>query len=82
MMPRPLPTFLPSVICALAGCAAEGPSERRANPSVAEIARSLGCGRNEVAVCIDVNCEPEDYRCAPRASARDLLSGEFEPPQR
>lgn len=74
--------FLTALIFSLAACGATGPVEDRRKPRPEEIARSLGCARDEVAVCIEINCDAEDYQCAPRGSARDMLSGEFEPPQR
>ena len=70
------------LVSTLAACAAaEGPVSSKRPPRPAEMVRTLGCGPNEVAVCIEINCDAEDYRCAPRGSARDLLTGEFEPPQ-
>lgn len=61
-------------------CAAGGDGAGR--PTVAEIARDLGCRDDEVAVCIEVNCQPEQYTCVPRGRVRDMMVPEFEPPRR
>ena len=48
------------------------------DPSPAEIAKMLGCTQSEIAFCMDVNCEPEEYACVDRTSTLDALSPGFE----
>ncbi|MEM7502609.1 MAG: hypothetical protein AAF417_11225 [Pseudomonadota bacterium] len=60
-------------------CASGGDGAGR--PTVAEIARDLGCRNDEVAVCIEVNCRPDQFTCVPRDRMRDMMVPEFEPPQ-
>lgn len=60
-------------------CAAGGDGAGR--PTVAEIARDLGCRADEVAVCIEVNCRPDQFTCVPRGRVRDMMAPEFEPPR-
>ena len=46
--------------------------------STDEAARILGCSHNEVAVCIQTNCEIEEYYCAPRDDVKKMFrAGEF-----
>ena len=46
--------------------------------STEEAARLLGCDHDEVAVCIQTNCELEEYHCAPREDAKKMFrAGEF-----
>lgn len=69
-------TLLGSLCLAvLAACATGETVDRRYEPDVGEIRRMLGCGSDQVAVCIEVNCEPADYVCAARGDFRDM----FEP---
>ena len=59
----------------LQGCATGKPEELRSAPEVTKMHEQLGCRSDEVAVCIDVDCEPEDYVCTRRTDFRDA----FEP---
>ena len=62
----------------LMSCAGREPVEQAAPPDVEQIARELGCGGDEVAVCIDVNCEPEEFQCVPRNDVKRFFkAGEF-----
>ena len=66
----------PAMLFALAvtgGCATGEPIERDRDPDIREIARALGCSSTQVAVCVEVNCDPEDYVCAERGEMRDLF---------
>jgi hypothetical protein len=72
---------LVSAAClALGACAASDPrtSARLTQTTPAEAARALGCNDDEVAVCMDSNCELEEYYCAPREDVRKMFkAGEF-----
>ncbi len=70
-----LQSVLLQVVCVttLIACAARQPVDRQADLDVAGIAKALGCTDDEVAVCVDVNCEPHEYRCANRADVKALL---------
>lgn len=72
-------TTLTLAVPLFAACATGGDGAGR--PTVAEIARDLGCRHDEVAVCIEVNCQPDQFTCAPRDRVRDMMVPEFEPPQ-
>ena len=46
--------------------------------STHEAARLLGCDHDEVAVCIQTNCELEEYYCAPSDDVKKMFrAGEF-----
>lgn len=72
-MHRTSRALLPFVIAGLTACAAGAPGDRIRNPDINEIARELGCTSEEVAVCVDVNCEPHEYQCAHRSDVKALL---------
>lgn len=57
----------------LAGCAGDTSKPLQRDPGAREMARVLGCAENEVAICVDTNCTPEDYRCVHREDARQML---------
>ena len=59
----------------LAGCATGEPADREARLDEESIARAVGCTSDQVAVCVAVNCELEDYVCAEKGELRSL----FEP---
>ena len=60
-------------ISALTACATGEPVDRRPEPDGAEIARTLGCAPDEIAVCVDVDCAPADYHCADKKRALGML---------
>ena len=60
------------VIC-LTACASTEPNYRTSEPSAAEVAKAIGCSSDEVAVCIEVNCELEDWQCSPRDDVRQMF---------
>jgi hypothetical protein len=48
-------------------------------PSPEEAASVLNCADEEIAICIQTNCELEDYACASREDARKLFkAGDFQ----
>ena len=59
----------------LAACATDDTVDGRYDPGESEIRPVVQCASDQVAVCIDVNCEPTEYVCAEK---RDLR-GMFEP---
>jgi len=72
-----------AILIALTGCAAQSAGELggRAGPvntgpevDIEEIRAVLRCRRNEVAVCIETDCDAEDYACAKRDDMRYLLN--------
>ena len=53
-------------------------ADRKRPPSAQEAARILGCNDDEVAICIQTNCEIEEYYCTPREDARKMFrAGDF-----
>ncbi|MEM7432969.1 MAG: hypothetical protein AAF351_13700 [Pseudomonadota bacterium] len=56
----------------LAGCANEG---GRTLDKVGrhEVAEYAGCSNDQVAMCIDTNCEPDEFQCVDRGDAHSIL---------
>ncbi len=75
--------YLQTLLLALAGiglaaCAGTETAPREQDPDIEQIAREIGCTPEEVAVCIDVSCEPDEFYCADRTDVRKLFrAGEF-----
>jgi len=67
--------FLLLAICliGLTACASSEPNEQAREPSASEVAKLIGCSSDEVALCIEVNCELEEWRCANRNDVRDMF---------
>ena len=63
-------------LAVLGACATPAPVDRQREPRVDEIARALGCAADQVAVCIEVNCEPQDYVCAARGDVKELFGAD------
>lgn len=72
-----------AILIALIGCASNSPRElgAAAGPvntgpevSIEEIRAVLNCRRDEVAVCMDTDCDAEDYACAKRDDLRYMLN--------
>lgn len=72
-----------AILTALAGCAINSPGELGAATGavntgpkidIEEIRAVLRCARNEVAVCIETDCNAEDYACAKREDIRSMLN--------
>ncbi len=78
-----LALFKPNLLLAipvacLAACASSEPNYHPREPTAAEVAKLIGCGSEEVALCIEVNCELEEWRCADRNDVRDMFkAGDF-----
>jgi len=71
-------TLLMACLVALAACAGSEPVNPSGEARIEEIAKSIGCTSDEVAVCIEVDCKPEDYYCAAREDVRKMFkAGEF-----
>jgi hypothetical protein len=65
-------------ITGLSGCASTDGAARDREPDVSQIAKTIGCRQDEVAICIEVNCEPEEYYCTNRGDVQDMFkAGEF-----
>lgn len=67
----PLPLLLSLAV--LSACAGDAPVDQRDEASDGEIAQALGCTPDQVAVCTDVNCEPDEFSCMEREDAKRLL---------
>ena len=66
------------LVASLTACAGSEPTARTRDPSASEIAQIIGCSPQEVALCIEVNCELEDWRCADSNDVRDMFkAGDF-----
>lgn len=57
----------------LAGCAGNDPLGRPLQPDENDMAQVLGCTSDQIAVCIEVSCRPEHYRCTDRGDVRDMF---------
>ena len=72
--------LLVSAVCivGLAACASTKSTDRDRDPDISQIAELIGCRPDEVAVCIEVNCEPDQYACTNRGDVKDMFkAGEF-----
>ena len=53
-------------------------AERKRPVSAEQAAKLLGCGDDDVAVCIQTSCELEEYYCTEREDVRKMFkAGEF-----
>ena len=69
-----------AVCLAFGACATDSsyPARQVTQTTPQEAARLLGCQDDEIAFCVETNCELEEYRCTQRSDVRDLLkAGEF-----
>jgi hypothetical protein len=66
-------------VCAILGACASGGETRQLEViDPKEIAKAAGCAHDEVAVCIEIDCQPYEYRCAARSDVLKLFkAGEF-----
>ena len=73
---RNLKLTLPQLLLMLTigACATEETLDPPAELGSREIWEELGCADDQVAICIAVHCQPEDWVCADRAALRDLFS--------
>lgn len=62
-----------SSLIMLAACATGGPDDGMQDTQADAMSVELGCGPNQIAVCVDNICEPEDYVCAERDGLRDMF---------
>jgi hypothetical protein len=71
--------LLTILVASVTACASSGPNEHPREPSAAEVAEVIGCNSDEVALCIETNCELEEWHCAPRNDVRDMFkAGDFD----
>jgi hypothetical protein len=72
------PELLPLLLslAALTACATGEPVNREREPTIDEIRQMLGCADDEIAVCIAIDCDPDDYHCAEKESVEDMLGPE------
>jgi len=55
------------MVCVVLGaCASDGQSRQSKRIDARDIARLAGCDHDEVAICIEIDCQPDEYRCAAR----------------
>jgi len=60
----------------IGACANTQHAEREQH--VKDIAQTIGCAEDEVAFCVETNCEPEEYVCTNRGDVREMFkAGEF-----
>lgn len=57
----------------LASCAVDKSQPLKRDPGPQKMAEELGCTEQEVALCVEVDCRPEDYSCVNREDARRIL---------
>ena len=72
---KAIPTLLSACLglALVGGCATSETVNREPKPDLRQIAQALGCTKNQVAVCIDVDCDAEDYVCADKTEMRELF---------
>ena len=71
--------LLTLLVACLTACASSEPNERAREPSASEVAERIGCNSDEVALCTEINCELEEWHCAPRNDVRDMFkAGDFD----
>jgi len=69
------PTLLPLLcLLQLGACATEETRDRPPEIGDEAISQQIGCTEDQVAICIDVDCGPDDWACADRSSLRDMFS--------
>ncbi len=74
-MRKILPTLLPMLCLAtLSACATEEVLDQPPELGGEQISQRLGCTEDQVAICIDVDCGPDDWACTDRASLREMFS--------
>lgn len=73
------PELLPLLLslAALTACATGEPVNREREPTIDEIRQMLACADDEIAVCIAIDCDPDDYHCAEKESVEDMLGPEY-----
>jgi len=54
-------------------CASSEQTRQLQKIAAKDIAKAAGCTRDEVAICIEIDCQPEEYQCAPRSAVLDLF---------
>ena len=67
-------------VLSLCGCSSTEtqPREKHRYPTAQEAANVLGCTEDEVAMCIEINCELDEYRCADSDDVRKMFkAGEY-----
>jgi hypothetical protein len=70
--------LLVAIAASFAGCVNTDHVASARPPDHAEIAKSLNCTSEQVALCVETNCEPEEFQCADRGDVRDMFkAGEF-----
>lgn len=52
------------------------PRDQHRYPTAQEAANALGCSDEEIAMCIEINCELEDYRCANKDDVRKMFKAD------
>lgn len=70
--------LLTFIVACLTACASTGENHRTPTPTAAEAAKLIGCHSDEVALCIEINCELEEWHCVERDEVRDMFkAGDF-----
>ena len=70
--------LLVAIAASFAGCANTDRVASARPPDHAEIAQSLNCTSEQVALCSETNCEPHEFHCADRGDLREMFkAGEF-----
>lgn len=60
-------------LTALSACAGREAVDRQPAPNIGKTTHTVDCPSGQVAVCVDVNCEPEEYQCADKENVKRLL---------
>lgn len=65
--------WLAAMCVVLSACASSEQTRQLEKIDAKDIAEAAGCTRDEVAVCIEIDCQPEEYQCAPRSAVLELF---------
>ncbi len=60
----------------VSACVTQDAVDRGDRIADSEIAAAAGCSADEVALCVETNCEPEKYQCAARSDVRSFFKAD------
>lgn len=67
------PLLLLFCLAALSACASRESVDNRPTADIGKTTHTVDCPLGQVAVCVDVNCEPQEYQCTEKRNVKRLL---------